>query len=217
MYSILETLGMFAGMIGFILFFIFVIQKLRKRTAAWCKTGLIICVAIFFGTACLSAIVPSDKKDKANQTNSKPVETEETDESTEESTTEQSEEQRFLEAIKEVVREEDLITFNYVPSNNFALIKFRGSEGFSKKLTVKGMWLDISEILERVPDDIDVNIDFNVVYPMVDKYGNTSEDIVIKATFKADTIKAINFENFNYENIPEIADEWWSHNALKLE
>ena len=112
--------------------------------------------------------------------------------------------------------EENLETFNYVPDNNFALIKFKGSENLSSKMTVKGMYMDISNILKGIQKDINVNVDVNVTYPLQDKYGNTSEDIVIKATFNSDTIKKINFDNFDYNDIPSVADEWWNHNALNI-
>ena len=32
--------------------------------------------------------------------------------------------------------------------------------------------------------------------------------------FNNETIKKINFDNFDYNNIPSIADEWWNHQAL---
>lgn len=83
-------------------------------------------------------------------------------------------------------------------------------------MTVRGMYLDIYNILKGIQKDIDVNVDFNVTYPLQDTYGNVSEDIVIKATFKKKTIKKINFSNANYKNIPRIADEWWNHNALNI-
>ena len=114
-------------------------------------------------------------------------------------------EEDLRKAIVKVVGEENLETFNYVPDNNFALIKFKGSESLSSKMTVKGMYMDISNVLKGIQKDINVN---------VDSYGNISEDIVIKATFNNETIKKINFDNFDYNNIPSIADEWWNHQAL---
>ena len=78
------------------------------------------------------------------------------------------------------------------------------------------MYMDISNILKGIQKDINVNVDVNVTYPLQDKYGNTSEDIVIKATFNSDTIKKINFDNFDYNDIPSVADEWWNHNALNI-
>ena len=127
-----------------------------------------------------------------------------------------SPEENLKETIIKVIGEENLETFNYVPDNNFALIKFKGSENLSSKMTVKGMYMDISNILKGIQKDINVNVDVNVTYPLQDKYGNTSEDIVIKATFNSDTIKKINFDNFDYNDIPSVADEWWNHNALNI-
>lgn len=131
-------------------------------------------------------------------------------------TQDMSPEESMKKAIIKVVGEENLETFNYVPDNNFALIKFKGSENLSSKMTVKGMYMDISNILKEIQKDINVNVDINVTYPLQDKYGNISEDIVIKTTFNNDTIKKINFDNFDYNDIPSVADEWWNHNALNI-
>lgn len=121
------------------------------------------------------------------------------------------------EQIEKVVGSDMLETFNYVPENNFSLIKFKGSENLSNKMTVKGMYLDIFNILKEIQSTIDTDVDFNVTYPLKDKYGNVSDDIVIKATFKNDTIKKINFENALFEKNPDMADEWWNHNALNFD
>lgn len=90
----------------------------------------------------------------------------------------------------------------------------RKIKDLSSKMTVKGMYMDISNVLKGIQKDINVNVDINVTYPLQDSYGNISEDIVIKATFNNETIKKINFDNFDYNNIPSIADEWWNHQAL---
>lgn len=137
---------------------------------------------------------------------------------TEKETTEEiSKEQEMREEIKKVVGEEDIELFNYVPSNNFSLIKFRGNESLTKKMTVEKMYLDMFNILEKIQPFIDTDVDFNVVYPLQDRYGNVSDSIVIKATFKNETIKKINFENALFGNIPDMADEWWQHNALNID
>ena len=146
-----------------------------------------------------------EKTDSSKTTKSQDAQKEETKSSIEED---------LRKAIVKVVGEENLETFNYVPDNNFALIKFKGSESLSSKMTVKGMYMDISNVLKGIQKDINVNVDINVTYPLQDSYGNISEDIVIKATFNNETIKKINFDNFDYNNIPSIADEWWNHQAL---
>lgn len=123
-------------------------------------------------------------------------------------------EEQLQEDIVSVVGENMLETFNYVPAENFILIKFKGSENLTKSMTVESMYMDISRILEKIQDKTDYNIDFNVTYPLVDASGNISEPIVIKCTFTNETIKNIDFDSFDYNNIPVIADEWWNHNAL---
>ena len=129
-------------------------------------------------------------------------------------TTKDSTEEAIKEKIIKVVGEENLETFNYIPDNNFALIKFKGSENLTSKMTAEGMYMDIANILKEIQEDIDVNVDINVTYPLQDSYGNIEEDIVINATFNNETIKKINFDNFLSKNIPSIADEWWNHQAL---
>lgn len=119
-------------------------------------------------------------------------------------------------AVEKVVGSENLETFNYVPDKKFSLIKFKGSENLSSKMTVKGMYMDIFNILKSIQSIIDTDVDFNVVYPLQDEYGNVEDTIVIKATFKNKTIKKINFDNAIFENIPDMADDWWNHNAVNL-
>lgn len=125
-------------------------------------------------------------------------------------------EDEIRKAIENIVGEENLETFNYVPDNNFSLIKFKGTENLTNNMTVQGMYLDMFNILKAIQSIIDTDVDFNVVYPLQDKYGNVSDVIVIKATFTNNTIKKINFENALFSNIPDLADEWWNHNAVDI-
>lgn len=119
-------------------------------------------------------------------------------------------------AIQDTISADNLETFNYVPDNNFSLIKFKGSENLSNNMTIKGMYLDIFDILKAIQPIIDTDVDFNVVYPLQDKYGNVEDVIVIKATFTNKTIQKINFDNVIFENIPNLADEWWNHDVVNL-
>lgn len=121
---------------------------------------------------------------------------------------------RLRSAIVDVIEKDNLEAFNYVPDNNFSLIKFKGSSSLTNNMTIKGMYQDMFNILKAIQPIINTNVDFNVVYPLTDQYGNTEDEIVIKATFKKKTIKKINFDNAIFENIPIMADEWWNHNAV---
>lgn len=117
-------------------------------------------------------------------------------------------------AIEDVIGAENLITFNYIPENNFSLISFKGKENLTHNMTVGGMYLDIFNILKKIQSTIDTDVDFGIMYSLQDQYGNVDDVYVIKATFKKETIKKINFENAISDNIPEMADEWWNHKAV---
>ncbi len=120
------------------------------------------------------------------------------------------------EAIIDVVGEDSLDTFNYVPDKKFSLIKFKGKASFTHNLTVKAMYSNMFNILKAIQSKINTNVDFNVMYPMKDIYGKVSEEKVIAATFTYDTIQKINFENAIYDNIPYMADEWWNHQNVTI-
>lgn len=160
---------------------------------------------------------PTTMEESESTTEEKETETitQETEETQEESEQE-SIEKNIREAIENVVGKEMLETFNYVPSNNFSLIKFKGSENLTNNMTIKGMYMDIFNILKDIQPMIDTDVDFNVIYPLVDQYGNAEDVIVIKATFTNETIKKINFENAIWENTPVMADDWWNHNAVNM-
>ena len=96
-------------------------------------------------------------------------------------------------AIEDAIGADNLDTFNYVPDNNFSLIKFKGTENLTNKMTIKGMYLDMFNILKSIQPVINTSVDFNVVYPLIDEYGNKEDVIVIKATYKKKTIKKNNF------------------------
>lgn len=124
-------------------------------------------------------------------------------------------EKLITDTVNDIFGEENNISINYTHENNFVLIKAKGSENLTNKLVVKGMFLDIEKCLKQLKDLKNIDIDFNIVYSMVDAKGNISDDIVIKATYTWLNRSEINFDNFITDNIPVVADEWWMHPALE--
>lgn len=188
----------------------------------WFWVIIVVIISAIFGN------MGGGDTDEGKNTSSTSAETEASQQLNETKTTETAEgnnaeaaeelsgEDAIRKAIENVVGEENLETFNYVPDNNFSLIKFRGTENLTNNMTVQGMYLDMFNILKGIQSIIDTDVDFNVVYPLQDKYGNVSDVIVIKATFTSNTIQKINFENALFGNIPDLADEWWNHNAVDI-
>ena len=142
-----------------------------------------------------------------------------TNESQQNDTSEQdAQEQKIITATKKVFGEENYIDVFYEPEDNFVLIKAKGKDLLSSSMTAKGMLKSIKDTLYEIREIPDLNVDFNIVYTMVNSAGDTSDDIVIKATYKNETRNNINWNEYVlHEDIPKIADEWWAHTAIQAE
>lgn len=98
-------------------------------------------------------------------------------------------------------------------------VEFTGKENLTNNMTVKSLKLAIRDALYAVKEsglDFD-NVGISIKYPLVDKHGNSSDEYVIKSDFSGETIDKLN-ENKNAvdaDNIPDIADSWWEHDAIK--
>ncbi len=114
-------------------------------------------------------------------------------------------------AIENIVGADMLVDFIYLPENNYTLITFRGSDSLTTNLIVEAAYLDIKDILKSLQPVIDTDVRICVTFPIIDAYGNSEEQMVIKANYTLKTIQSINFDNFVSENIPIIADTWWNN------
>lgn len=75
--------------------------------------------------------------------------------------------------------------------------------------------MDIRDYLESVENEAFSEISFYFDTTLVDQYGNEEVQNVIDSIFTKETVDNINFENFNRENIPNVADYWWTHTAIQ--
>ncbi len=125
-----------------------------------------------------------------------------------------SDSEKIIATANDVFGTDNVISVEYTEASHYACIKAIGSDNLTAKMTVNGMFLDIAETLENLRDLVNVDIAFNIIYPLTDNYGNSTAETVIKATYNQDTRSKINWETFYFENIPDIADIWWMHAAL---
>lgn len=109
--------------------------------------------------------------------------------------------------VKNEFGESNFIEVNYVPENNFLLIKARASDNLSNEMILRSMYLNIKNLLKELEDLENINIDFNIVYPS----GSNTDDIALKATYNWNTRKDIDFNNFLTEDVPTKADDLWIH------
>jgi len=101
------------------------------------------------------------------------------------------------------------------PNEKRVEIYLAGSENLTTNMTKKGMWMDANAILEALQpreDIAEIIITFSL--PLIDAYGNPFEDTVMVITMSKETLDKINFERFVWENLPDIADEYFQHSVL---
>lgn len=155
-----------------------------------------------------------DSETKTTNTESKTEQhTEETDKPA--SVTENNVESSINSAAKKVFGFSNVESINYNSDTQFVLIKAKGSDNLTNKMVVQGMFKDIFDTLKELEDIENLSIDFNITYPLIDKYGNATEEIVIKASYSNETRQKLNFDNLIFNNIDTAADEWWMHAALE--
>ena len=161
--------------------------------------------------------VKTDEKVKKESEVKKDMEKPKDESKTENEPKDESKEVKTPEDIvKKVIGKDRIVEINKNDQNGHLLVRFKGSENLTNKTTVKGFLMDIRDLLKNLKSDSSVQtFAFNVTYPLVDNYGNESEDIVIKAEFSRETVDKINFDNFDFNKIPEVADEYWSHPAVQ--
>lgn len=110
------------------------------------------------------------------------------------------------DSIKKVIYNEDL---------GYVNVMVYGKENLTNNLTKKGMWMSTTNALKKIKSDKRIkSIDFNIYYPLQDVYGNSSDNIVMKISFSRETIDKINFKNFLFDDIPNVADKYWEHPAF---
>lgn len=99
------------------------------------------------------------------------------------------------------------------------VIEYKGKSNLSEKMTIKSIYLTVRDAVYAIKE-LGLNIEdisVNVTYPFTDKYGNTSDQYVIKSNYSAATVERLNEDRkkFKNENLPLVADEWWSHPSFK--
>lgn len=94
-------------------------------------------------------------------------------------------------------------------------INLNADENMSVNMTRKGIWKDTIDVLEKFKNISDLNnIDILWFLPLTDKYRNEENEKVMTMSFTRDTLGNIDFDNVNFNDIPEIADSYNQHPAL---
>lgn len=98
-------------------------------------------------------------------------------------------------------------------------IKLNGSENITNNMTKKGMLIDTRDYLKSISKNKKVlklkGISLIFQMELIDKYGNEKEERVLIVTVSIDTLKKINWDNFIFDDIENVADTYFVHPALE--
>lgn len=112
-----------------------------------------------------------------------------------------------------------LISVEKISDKNYN-VKINANEGWNDDTAKNKMLIDTKnfykEFIKQTNriNEID-NITLIYYQTLINKYGKTSENAVIKIAFNKETILKINWENVLTDKLPEISDEYWTHNIYK--
>jgi hypothetical protein len=121
------------------------------------------------------------------------------------------------EALGESNRDAERIgTFGAKPGGEVH-IKWTIDENLTEGLTKDTLRLEATEILEAVSKS---SFRFRTVllegtFPLVDKFGNESEEIVVRAVFTRNVVERINYENIAFKSILDLAGSSSVHPAFQ--
>jgi len=94
-------------------------------------------------------------------------------------------------------------------------IYLKGKDNLSTNLIRSGMWVQANDILKELQSRSEIaQVCIFWSFPLIDSYGNSKDENVMKILIKRETLQNINFDNFDWNKFPEIADDYYEHAAL---
>lgn len=107
------------------------------------------------------------------------------------------------------------IEVNDYPENGYkiVLLTLNGSDNITQNLIYKGMLMDSSDLAEGFKNSgLEIHdIMMSWQFPLIDTYGNEEDGEVLRINLSGESLNQINFDNFLFENLPSIADNYWEH------
>ncbi len=87
-------------------------------------------------------------------------------------------------------------------------IQWAINDNLTERMTKSGAKIDATDIVKAIANsDVDYELlNLEGTFSLIDTYGNTSEEVVVWLTFTPATVNRINWENFLWSNIYDVAD-----------
>ena len=119
-----------------------------------------------------------------------------------------------IEAVANDVLEDRIMETKYEEDEGAIDVEFQLLENLNNEDTRTSFLIDTEIFSEQIQNEDFNRISFSGFTDLVDKYGNVENTKVATLDMNKETIDKINFENFSYKNLPDIADEVNFHPAL---
>lgn len=109
-------------------------------------------------------------------------------------------------------KKDSIVELSFNKDNGYLSVQVFGQDSLTTNMIKTSMWIEVTDVLDDLSKEEDIkNINFGIVFPMQDQYGKESNDTVMTLSFSRETIDKIDFGNFQHDNIPNVADEYWHH------
>lgn len=114
--------------------------------------------------------------------------------------------------IIEITINENLGTDN--PEDKIVLLNLMADEGFTKNSMKSRLLMNYAKVAEKIFEDEKVSeLVIFWEFPLVDVYGNSENGVIVKIMLTKETADSINWDNFNSDNLPIIADDYFEHQS----
>ena len=113
-------------------------------------------------------------------------------------------------------RDVDRVTKVELALDDWVTVEWAINDQFTEGLIKTSAKMDVTDVAQALCEANFCNgLTMHGSFSMVDVYGNTSEDVVVKVVLRPETLAKINWENFDYHDIYTIADAVDLHPAFQ--
>ena len=103
----------------------------------------------------------------------------------------------------------------YSAGGKSVTITLNGDDNLTNNLTKKGLQMNSNPVFKSAFKNKEVNcVIVAWQLPLSDPYGKTSDEVVMRIKLTRDTFNKIDWNNFDFQNYPTIADDYFEHPAL---
>lgn len=180
---------------------------LRKEKRVTKPTGVAIAVGI--ASIVLAGVIATPAEKEAESE----VEVEGVSE-VEEVAEEATPEDRIRTVVGEAIDGKRILDVIY--NDGHTTLKMALADNLTTNMIRKGAYMDVERVLKAFKDaKYDGDTSILVMHEQADKYGKIDKYKVMTVKVSSETLDKIDFDNFDYNNIPDVADEYTSHPSLQ--